>query len=112
MKRATALAVMLTLTVAFPIWSALADSVYHSEHVTLAPVGDASLRTGFVENVHANGPRIFATERYVLNGATPNTMFDVVLHIWVGDTTCSGPETAAKPTASSVPTTSGTGSDE
>ncbi|MGA9161796.1 MAG: hypothetical protein WB297_13160 [Actinomycetota bacterium] len=51
------------------------------------PVGDQPLRTGFVENIHANGPVVFAMERYVLNGASPSTTYDVALNIWF-DATC------------------------
>jgi hypothetical protein len=58
---------------------ALADGVYHSQHIALAPVGDLPLRSGFVENIHANGPIIFAHENYVLNGAAPNTTYRVFL---------------------------------
>jgi len=77
-----------------------ADAVYHSEHIGLTPVGDAALHTGFVENIHANGPTVFALERYVLVGATPRTQFDVALNLWVGDPTCSGLPMASLPTAS------------
>ncbi len=48
--------------------TALADQVYHTQQIALAPVGGAPLRTGFVVNVHADGPRVFALERYALNG--------------------------------------------
>jgi hypothetical protein len=50
-----------------------ADRVYHSEHMTLTPVDTAPLRSGFVQNVHANGPNVYAHEIYVLSGALPNT---------------------------------------
>jgi hypothetical protein len=66
--------------------SALADAVYHSSHISLTPVGSAPLRSGFVENIHANGPNIFAHEQYVLNGALPNTTYTVTIH--VGSTSC------------------------
>lgn len=69
--------------------SAFADAVYPSEHITLMPVGDQPLRTGFVENIHANGPVVFAMERYVLNAASPSTTYDVALNIWF-DPTCPG----------------------
>ena len=79
---------------------ASADAVYHSEHVALAPLGDAPLRVGFVENIHANGPVVFALERYVLVGAAPSTTYGVELHLWVGDPTCAGTPMAILPTVS------------
>ena len=52
---------------------------------------DAPLRSMFVENIHANGPNVFAHEQYVVNGAEPNTTYDVVLTISIGDPTCTNP---------------------
>ena len=68
---------------------AFADAVYHSSHYDLNAVGAAPLRSGFVENIHANGPTVYAHEQYVLNGAAPNTAYQVVLMIFPGDPTCS-----------------------
>lgn len=56
-----------------------ADAVYHSEHMVLSPVAGAPLRSGFIENIHANGPQVYAHEIYVLNGATPGTTYQVNL---------------------------------
>jgi hypothetical protein len=67
-----------------------ADQVYHSEHLVLSPVDNAPLRSGFVQNSHANGPRIFAIERYVLNGASPNTSYQVTLQVYAFDPGCDG----------------------
>ena len=61
---------------------ALADSVYPSQHIALTPVGGAPLAMGFVENIHANGPRVFALERYVLVGAAPSTEYQVTIQIY------------------------------
>jgi hypothetical protein len=63
---------------------ALADGVYHSSHIALIPVGSAPLRSGFVENIHPNGPNVFAHEEYVLNGAMPNTSYTVTIHAFAG----------------------------
>ena len=72
--------------------SALADAVYHSAHIALTPVGASPLRSGFVENVHPNGPNVFAHEQYVLNGAVPNMTYTVTIHITsLADTTCATP---------------------
>src|SRR5512133_1121682 len=70
-----------------------ADAVYHSRHLALEPVGAAPLRMGFVENTHANGPMVYAQEMYVLNGALPNTTYEVDLLAYLSDPTCSGTAT-------------------
>ena len=69
--------------------SARGDAVYHSQHIALSPTGAAPLRSGFVENIHADGPNVFAHEQYVVNGAAPNTIYQVLLKAYPGDTTCS-----------------------
>ena len=69
---------------------AVADDVYHSEHMPLTPVGTAPLRTGFVENIHADGPRVYAQEVYVLNGALPDADFEVHLLAYPFDPACAG----------------------
>src|SRR5438128_2683093 len=83
------------------LWAsaAHADQVYHSQHYALSAVDGASLRSGFVENIHANGPNVYAHENYVLNGAAPNTSYQVVLSIWASNTTCSGVPTVQIPSA-------------
>src|SRR6266498_2207044 len=68
---------------------ALADQVYHSQHIPLVPVTATSPGGGFVENTHANGPVNYAYEIYVLQGAFPNTTYTVTLIIY-GDSNCSG----------------------
>jgi hypothetical protein len=69
--------------------SAQADSTYHSAHIALAPISGAPLRSGFVENIHANGPNVFAHEQYVVNGAEAGASYQVVLMIFPGDTACA-----------------------
>lgn len=76
---------------------AAGDAVYHSQHMALAPVGGAPLQSGFVENIKANGPTIYAHEVYVLNGAAPRTSYTVTNHFYDG-ATCAGPVTGT-PTA-------------
>lgn len=66
-----------------------ADAVYHSSHVELVPVSGAPLRVGFVENIHPNGPNVFAHEVYVLVGATPDTAYQVVLLLYPFDPVCA-----------------------
>src|SRR5207244_2835152 len=53
-------------------------------------VDGASIRSVFVENMHADGPNVYAHEQYVLNGGEPGTTYQVVLMIFPGDPTCSG----------------------
>lgn len=66
-----------------------ADAIYHTEHMALEPVGDAPLRSGFVNNIKANGPTIYAHEVYVLTGAAPRTSYTVTNHFFFGDPTCT-----------------------
>jgi hypothetical protein len=109
MRRALGLAVVVASAVVTTAVPAMGDAVYHSEHIALAPVGDAPLRVGFVQNIHANGPVVFANERYVLVGASPGTAYDVSLRLWVGDTTCAGDPMAVLPTASFTTNVAGNG---
>ena len=81
MRRSTLVLALGTVWIAALAVPAAADAVYHSSHIPFAPIGEAPLRSGFVENIHANGPNVFAHEQYVVNGAEPNTTYDVVLTI-------------------------------
>lgn len=69
---------------------AQADQVYHSTQIPLSPIGSAPLRDGFVENIHANGPVVFAHEEYHLSGAMANTNYHVQLLLFPLNSTCSG----------------------
>jgi len=110
--RAAALVAALTLglvaAAALPGPAARADNVYHSAHIALHPVGAEPLRSGFVENIHANGPAIFAHEIYVLNGAEPATTYQVTLNIFVRDRTCTS-SLALVPTAAITTNATGNG---
>jgi hypothetical protein len=79
-------AVLVCLSVA----PAGADSTYHTGHIDLAPVASAPLSSGFVQNIHANGPNVYAHEIYQLNGAEPSSSYQVVLSIWTANISCSG----------------------
>lgn len=68
---------------------ASADGVYHSEHAAYHPVGDQPLQSGFVENIHPNGPQMYAIERHVLNGASPNTEYYMRPLIYLDNANCS-----------------------
>jgi hypothetical protein len=69
---------------------AAGDRVYHSEHLNLAAVGGAPLRSGFVENIKAEGPRIYAHEIFVLNGARARTSYTVTRDFFFQDPECAG----------------------
>jgi hypothetical protein len=69
---------------------ASADRVYHSQHLALTPVGSAPLRSGFVENIKAEGPRVYAHEVFVLNGASPDTTYTVTRNFFFLQPDCSG----------------------
>jgi hypothetical protein len=80
---------LIAILVALPASIAGADAVYRSQHIPLHPVGAAPLTTGFVENIHANGPTVYAHEVYVVVGATPMTSFEVTIAVYVQDPACS-----------------------
>jgi hypothetical protein len=64
------------------------DRVYHTARIPLLPVGGAP-GGGKVINIHANGPRVFAHEVYLLKHAAPGT-YKVGIHIFTTSQTCSG----------------------
>ena len=108
MLRRTATAALVTVLALLGMAvAAHADGVYHSAHIALAPVGSAPLRSGFVENTHANGPNNYAHELYVLNGAEPDVSYDVSLWIWITNQTCSGSPDLAMTTATVTTHSSG-----
>ena len=83
---ALALASVLMTTM---VASVQADATYRTERLALASIGGAPLRSGAVVNIHTNGPRIYALERYLLNGALPRTTYSVHLTGYTS-LTCSG----------------------
>jgi hypothetical protein len=78
---------------------ASADSAYHAAHIALSPRDNAPLTSGFVQNIHADGPIVYAHEIYQLTGAEPSTSYQVVLSIWTSNTSCSGSPTLQLPTS-------------
>ena len=85
----TALAFAAVALVAFAP-AAAADRDYHSEHLNLEPVGGAPLRSGFVENIKAEGPRVYAHEIFVLNGARSRATYTVTRNFFFLDPECDG----------------------
>jgi hypothetical protein len=69
---------------------ASADDVYQSDHIEFHPVGAQPLRSGFLQNIHADGPQVYAIERYVLNGASPNTQYYIKPVVYLVDAGCTG----------------------
>jgi hypothetical protein len=107
-NRIVAVVAAAALTVGLTVPAALADEVYHSRHIALFPTAATPLRSGFVENIHVNGPNIFAHEIYVLNDAQPLTTYQVALNIFAFDPTCTG-AAAMVPTASITTNVAGNG---
>jgi hypothetical protein len=99
-KRAITVVPLLALLLVLSVGTAArADGIYHSQHYPLTAIGSAPLRSGFVENIHANGPNVYAHEIYVLNGAGVGVSYQVVLSIWTSNTSCSGAPSLQLPTA-------------
>jgi hypothetical protein len=90
--------------------AAAGDAVYHSQHIALIPVAAGEAGSGFVENIHADGPNIYAHEQYALMRGSPLTTYAVVIHLSApADTSCSSPFLVF-PTASLVTNVAGNGS--
>jgi hypothetical protein len=91
-KRISAVAVAsaAVLSLGLLVAGAGADRVQHSQHVQLLAVGGSPLKGGFVENIHANGPVVYAHELYVLRGAEPNATYQVTINLFPFDPTCAG----------------------
>jgi hypothetical protein len=88
--------------------TALADQAFHTLKAPLSAVGNAPLHSGWVSDSHANGPIIGAHEEYHVNGASPNTTYQVVIQFYPGVTGCPGGAVAV-PTASFTTNASGNG---
>jgi hypothetical protein len=68
---------------------ASADSVFKTQHIALTPLDGAPLRSGFVQQIHANGPIVYGTDAVVLNGALPRTTYVAVMFVSPFDPTCA-----------------------
>ncbi len=69
--------------------AAFADQVFHTSHAAAHAVAGAPLRSGFVNDIHSNGAVNSAREEYHLNGAQPNTTYQVQL-LFFEDLSCAG----------------------
>ncbi len=85
---------------------ALADQVFHTSHAAVHPVAGAPLRSGFVTDIHTNGTVNAAREEYQLNGAQPDSTYQVRLVIYPSQS-CAGSPFLTIPT--SQLTTNGAG---
>ena len=71
---------------------ASADATYHTQKIPFMPLAAGTGGGGFVVNIHANGPNVFAHEEYVVKGAQPLTTYEVTLQVSLAnDPTCSSP---------------------
>jgi hypothetical protein len=89
--------------------TALADQAFHTLKAPLSAVGDAPLRSGWISDIHANGPIIGAHEEYHLNGGIPNTTFQVVIQFYRGVTGCPSGSAVPLPTAQLTTNAAGNG---
>jgi hypothetical protein len=105
----TILLVLLGMGLSGRVQNVSADGVYHTQRLPLTPVGGSPLRSGSVVNIHADGPNIYAREIYTLNGALANTTYQVVVNLYLSNTTCSGTPELALPTAVLTTNISGNG---
>lgn len=69
--------------------AASADAAFHSARYELHALDGAPLSSGFVIDIHANGPQVYAQERYHLMGALPSTTYPVTLLAYT-DLGCRG----------------------
>jgi len=93
--RALALAV-IAISVFFATANlALADRSYHTERLSFHALNGApNLRDGHVINAHSNGPIRYAREGYMVNGAAPNTSYDVFIQVFFDNACESAPDLA------------------
>ena len=84
MKRTLAIistAILIALLV-IPVGTALADGEFHTIKVPISLTGEGAiaghtLTSGWVMRTNTEGPVNYYVERYLLNGAKPNTTYDI-----------------------------------
>jgi len=103
MKKMLVLLLGLTsLLVVGSLGPVYADQVFHTTHLNFvltsdgADSGHPQLTAGQVVDIHASGPTIGAIEQYMINGAKPDTTYQVVLRIF---SQCGGSFLMPIPTA-------------
>jgi len=88
--------------------SAVADQIFHTSHAPVHALATAPLRSGFVNDIHTNGVVNSAHEEYHLNGAQPNTTYQVQLVIYPTQD-CAGAPLLSFPTATLTTNQAGNG---
>lgn len=83
----------ILIALSFPPALAHADGSYHSAHIPLHSINSEPLAGGFVQNIHPNGPNVYAHEVYVLRGAEPREEYEVRLLAYLFAPDCSGDAT-------------------
>jgi len=89
---------LISLLALVAVPAAFADQVFHTSHAAVHPVAGAPLQSGFVNDIHTNGAVNAAREEYHLNGAQPDTTYQVQLVIYA-DQSCAGSPFLTVPTA-------------
>jgi len=97
-KPLVTLAGLIALLAMAAVPAAFADQVFHTSHAAVHPVAGAPLQSGFVNDIHTNGAVDAAREEYHLNGAQPDTTYQVQLVIYA-DQSCEGSPFLTVPTA-------------
>jgi len=88
---------LISVVALITVPAAFADQIFRTSHAAVHAVAGAPLQSGFVNDVHTNGAVNSAREEYHLNGAQPNTTYQVQLVIYA-DPSCSGSPFVTVPT--------------
>ena len=86
MRTLARLAVMTGLVLLVPALPAQADQDFHTTQYPLSSVVDGSAH-GWVIDIHAQGPRIYAQERYLLRDVGPGQTYVMNLYAY-SDSDC------------------------
>ena len=93
------LAVLTTGIAAVSIVALAPAAPFPAERYPLVAVGGEPLDSGFVMNIHPNGPQVYARHVYVLNGARSDASYQAVISIWTSNVECSGTPAFVLPVA-------------
>jgi hypothetical protein len=83
----TRLALLTSLLLLFSALPAQADQDFHTTRYPLSSVADGSVH-GWVIDIHTQGPRIYAQERYRLQEVDPGRTYVMNLYVY-SDPACS-----------------------
>lgn len=109
-RAALALAIAALLALAFTP-TAHADAVFHTVQSPLARISASSdpLQSGWVVDVHMNGPVNYTHEEYHLVGALPHSTYNVLLNLYPASATCSAGPIVPVPSSAISTNVSGNG---